>query len=177
MKEHSIRASDAQFIRLFRWIAGLQISSDAKLLFARLLDLAEGEQNVKASRRFLRAWLSWSDARLRRASNELEKLGWLHRKASLTPAGDCAATEWKLPRIVIQTSETVRLEGCPIRDTVSRRTTGQSRPQAPRRGIARAGPSTWSNTLRGECSRPIGFGADFARKTHEPNSRRAYRGF
>jgi hypothetical protein len=75
MKEHSIRVSDAQFIRLFRWIAGLQISSDAKLLFARLLDLADGEQNVKASRRFLRAWLSWSDARLRRASNELEKLG------------------------------------------------------------------------------------------------------
>jgi hypothetical protein len=57
MKEHSIRASDAQFIRLFRGIAGLQISSDAKLLFARLLDLADGEQNVKASRRFLRAWL------------------------------------------------------------------------------------------------------------------------
>ena len=120
MKEHSTRASDAQFIRLFRWIAGLQISSDAKLLFARLLDLADGEQNVKASRRFLRAWLSWSDARLRRASNELERLGWLHRKASLTPAGDCAATEWTLPRIVIRTSETVRLEGGPIRDTVSR---------------------------------------------------------
>ena len=133
MKEHSIRASDAQFIRLFRWIAGLQISSDAKLLFARLLDLADGEQHVKASRRFLRAWLSWSDARLRRASSELEELGWLHRKASVTPAGDCAATEWKLPRIVIQTSETVRLEGVsytghgvPCKDTVSR--TGQSRP-------------------------------------------------
>ena len=60
MREHSIRASDAQFIRLFRWIAGLQISSDAKLLFARLLDLADGERDVKASRRFLRAWLSWS---------------------------------------------------------------------------------------------------------------------
>jgi hypothetical protein len=110
MKEHSIKASDAQFIRLFRWIAGLQISSDAKLLFARLLDLADGEQNIKASRRFLRAWLSWSDARLRRASSELEELGWLHRKASLTPAGDCAATEWTLPRIAIRTSETVRLE-------------------------------------------------------------------
>ena len=52
MREHSIKASDAQFVRLFRWIAGLQISSDAKLLFARLLDLADGEQNVKASRRF-----------------------------------------------------------------------------------------------------------------------------
>ena len=133
MKEHSIKASDAQFIRLFRWIAGLQISSDAKLLFARLLDLADGEQNVKASRRFLRAWLSWSDARLRRASGELEKLGWLCRKSSVTPAGDRAATEWRLPRIVIQTSETVRLEGVsytghgvPRKDTVSR--TGQSRP-------------------------------------------------
>jgi hypothetical protein len=133
MKEHSIKASDAQFIRLFRWIAGLQISSDAKLLFARLLDLADGEESVKASRRFLRAWLSWSDARLRRASSELEKLGWLHRKASVTSAGDCAATEWKLPRIVIQTSETVRVEGVsytghgvPPKDTVSR--TGQSRP-------------------------------------------------
>ena len=133
MKEHTIRASDAQFIRLFRWIGGLQISSDAKLLFARLLDLADGEQRVKASRRFLRAWLSWSDARLRRASSELEELGWLHRTASVTPAGDCAATEWKLPRIVIQTSETVRLEGVsytghgvPRMDTVSR--TGQSRP-------------------------------------------------
>ena len=111
MKEHSIKASDAQFIRLFRWIAGLQISSDAKLLFARLLDLADGDQNVKASRRFLRAWLSWSDARLRRASSELEELGWLHRKASVTQAGDCAATEWKLPRIVIQSSETVRAGG------------------------------------------------------------------
>ena len=33
-----------------------------KLLFARLLDLADGEQDVKANRRFLRAWLSWSDA-------------------------------------------------------------------------------------------------------------------
>ena len=124
MKEHSIRASDAQFIRLFRWIAGLQISGDAKLLFARLLDLAEGEQNVKASRRFLRAWLSWSDARLRRASSELEGLGWLHRKASITPAGDCAATEWTLPRILIRTSETIRLEevsytghGVPCKDT------------------------------------------------------------
>ena len=133
MKEHSIKASDAQFIRLFRWIAGLQISSDAKLLFARLLDLADGEQDVKASRRFLRAWLSWSDARLRRASSELERLGWLHRKSSLTAAGDCAATEWKLPRIVIQSRETVRVEGVsytghgvPRKDTVSR--TGQSRP-------------------------------------------------
>jgi hypothetical protein len=48
------------------------------------------------------------------------RLGWLRRKASVTPAGDCAATEWTLPRIVIQTSETVRVEG------VSR--TGQSRP-------------------------------------------------
>ena len=154
MKEHSIRASDAQFIRLFRWIAGLQISSDAKLLFARLLDLAEGEQNVKASRRFLRAWLSWSDARLRRASNELEKLGWLHRKASLTPAGDCAATEWKLPRIVIQTSETVRLEGVsytghgvPCKDTVSR--TGQSRPhkQTTQEGGSRARRRAHGRTL------------------------------
>jgi hypothetical protein len=133
MREHSIRASDAQFIRLFRWIAGLQISSDAKLLFARLFDLADGEQDVKASRRFLRSWLSWSDARLRRASGELEKLGWLCRKSSVTPAGDCDATEWKLPRIVIQTSETVRVEGVsytghgvPRKDTVSR--TGQSRP-------------------------------------------------
>ena len=154
MKEHSIRASDAQFIRLFRWIAGLQISSDAKLLFARLLDLAEGEQNVKASRRFLRAWLSWSDARLRRASNELEKLGWLDRKASLTPAGDCAATEWKLPRIVIQTSETVRLEGVsytghgvPCKDTVSR--TGQSRPhkQTTQEGGSRARDRAQGRTL------------------------------
>jgi len=133
MREDSINASDAQFIRLFRWIAGLQISSDAKLLFARLLDLADGEQNVKASRRFLRCWLSWSDARLRRASSELEELGWLQRKASVTPAGDCAATEWKLPRIVVQTSETVRVEGVsytgqgvPRKDTVPR--TGQSRP-------------------------------------------------
>jgi hypothetical protein len=75
------------------------------------LDLADGEQNVKASRRFLRAWLSWSDARLRRASSELEKLGWLCRKSSMTPAGDRAATEWRLPRIVIQTSATVRVEG------------------------------------------------------------------
>jgi hypothetical protein len=133
MKEHSIKASDAQFIRLFRWIAGLQISSDAKLLFARLLDLADGEQNVKASRRFLRAWLSWSDARLSKASSELEKLGWLRRKTSITPAGDCAATAWTLPRIIIQTSETVRVEGVsntghgvPRKDTVSN--TGQSRP-------------------------------------------------
>ena len=154
MREHSIRASDAQFIRLFRWIAGLQISSDAKLLFARLLDLADGEQNVKASRRFLRAWLSWSDARLRRASSELEKFGWLHRKASLTPAGDCAATEWTLPRIVIRTSETVRLEGVsytghgvPRKDTVSR--TGQSRPhkQNTQEGGSRAHARTRSGTL------------------------------
>jgi hypothetical protein len=175
MKEHSVRASDAQFIRLFRWIASLQISSDAKLLFARLLDLADDEQKVKASRRFLRAWLSWSDARLRRASSELEGLGWLHRKASLTPAGDCAATEWTLPRIVIRTSETVRLEGvsytghgarvrkrCPVRDKADHT----------RRGIAHARP----NALRGECLRPIGFGADFARKTPEPNSSRTCRG-
>jgi hypothetical protein len=140
MKEHSIRASDTQFIRLFRWIAGLQISSDAKLLFARLFDLADGEQNVKASRRFLRAWLSWSDARLRRASSELEKLGWLHRKASLTPAGDCSATEWILPRILIRTSETVRLEG------VSR--TGQSRPhkQNTQEGGSRAHARTRGRT-------------------------------
>jgi hypothetical protein len=155
VKEHSIRASDAQFIRLFRWIAGLQISSDAKLLFARLLDLADGEQNVKASRRFLRAWLSWSDARLRRASNELEKLGWLHRKASLTPAGDCAATEWTLPRIVIRTSETVRLEGVsytghgvPCKDTVSR--TGQSRPhKQTTQGGSRARARAQGGTLSG----------------------------
>jgi hypothetical protein len=120
MKEHSIKASDAQFIRLFRWIAGLQISSDAKLLFARLFDLADGDQDVRASRRFLRSWLSWSDARLRRASGELEELGWLCRKSSVTPAGDRAATEWRLPRIVIQTSETVRVQGVSY--------TGQSRP-------------------------------------------------
>ena len=154
MKEHSIRASDAQFIRLFRWIAGLQISSDAKLLFARLLDLADGEQDVKASRRFLRAWLSWSDARLRRASSELENLGWLHRKSSVTPAGDCAATEWKLPLIVIQSSETVRLEGVsrtghgvPRMDTVSR--TGQSRPhkQNTQEGGSRAHAGTRSRIL------------------------------
>ena len=172
MKEHSIRASDAQFIRLFRWIAGLQISSDAKLLFARLLDLADGEQNVKASRRFLRAWLSWSDARLRRASNELEKLGWLHRKASLTPAGDCAATEWTLPRIVIQTSETVRLEGVsytghgvPCKDTVSR--TGQSRPhkQTTQEGGSRAHARAQGRTLvRGECSRPVRVRSGFRSK-------------
>ena len=167
MKEHSIRASDAQFIRLFRWIAGLQISSDAKLLFARLLDLADGEQNVKASRRFLRAWLSWSDARLRRASSELEELGWLHRKASVTPAGDCAATEWKLPRIVIQTSETVRLEGVsytghgvPRKDTVSR--TGQSRPhkQNTQEGGSRTHARTRSGRRRADCpdlSRRSGF--------------------
>ena len=143
-----------------------------------------GEQNVKASRRFLRAWLSWSDARLRRASNELEKLGWLHRKASLTPAGDCAATEWTLPRIVIRTSETVRLEGVsytghgvPCKDTVSR--TGQSRPhkQNTQEGGSRAHARAQGGTLlRGEWFRPIGFGADFARKTPGPNSSRACRG-
>ena len=153
MREHSINASDAQFVRLFRWIAGLQISSDAKLLFARLLDLADGEQNVKASRRFLRAWLSWSDARLRRASSELEELGWLHRKVSVTQAGDRAATEWKLPRIVVQTSETVRVEGVsstghgvPRMDTVSH--TGQSRPhkQNTQEGGSRAHARTRSGT-------------------------------
>jgi hypothetical protein len=156
MKEHSIKASDAQFIRLFRWIAGLQISSDAKLLFARLLDLADGEQNVKASRRFLRSWLSWSDARLSRASSELEKLGWLRRKASVTLAGDCAATKWTLPRIVIQTSETVRVEGVsytghgvPRKDTVSN--TGQSRPhkQNTQEGGSRAHAQTRSGELTG----------------------------
>ena len=93
MKEHHISASGMRFNRLFRWIAGLQISSDAKLLFARLLDLAEGELIVKASRRFLRSWLSWSDARLRRASGELEKLGWIQRETPLTAAGDFATTE------------------------------------------------------------------------------------
>jgi hypothetical protein len=154
MKEHSIKASDAQFIRLFRWIAGLQISSDAKLLFARLLHLADGEQDVKASRRFLRSWLSWSDARLRRASSELEELGWLCRKSSVTPAGDRAATEWRLPRIVIQNSETVRVEGVsytghgvPRKDTVSR--TGQSRPhkQNTQEGGSRARARTRRRTL------------------------------
>jgi hypothetical protein len=153
MREHTIKACDAQFIRLFRWIAGLQISSDAKLLFARLLDLTDGEQNVKASRRFLRSWLSWSDARLSKASSELEKLGWLRRKASITPAGDCAATEWTLPRIVIQTSETVRVEGVsytghgvPHKDTVSY--TGQSRPhkQNTQEGGSRAHARTRSRT-------------------------------
>jgi hypothetical protein len=153
MREHSIKATDAQFIRLFRWIAGLQISSDAKLLFARLFDLADGEQNVKASRRFLRSWLSSSDARLRRASSELEEIGWLHRKSSLTAAGDCAATEWKLPRIVVQTSETVRVEGVsytghgvPRMGTVSR--TGQSRPhkQNTQEGGSRAHARTRSGT-------------------------------
>jgi hypothetical protein len=153
MRDHTIKACDAQFIRLFRWIAGLQISSDAKLLFARLLDLTDGEQNVKASRRFLRSWLSWSDARLSKASSELEKLGWLRRKASITPAGDCAATEWTLPRIVIQTSETVRVEGVsytghgvPHKDTVSY--TGQSRPhkQNTQEGGSRAHARTRSRT-------------------------------
>ncbi len=166
MKEHNIRASDAQFIRLFRWIAGLQISSDAKLLFARLLDLADGEQNVKASRRFLRAWLSWSDARLRRASSELEELGWLHRKASVTPAGDCAATEWIVPRFVIQTSETVRLQGVsytgygvPYKDTVSR--TAQSRPHkhTTQEGGSRAHARTRSATFA-EASAPTLSGAE-----------------
>jgi hypothetical protein len=164
LKEHSIKASDAQFIRLFRWIAGLQISSDAKLLFARLLDLADGEQDVKASRRFLRSWLSWSDARLRRASGELEKLGWLCRKSSVTPAGDRAATEWRLPRIVIQTSETVRVEGVsytghgvPRKDTVSR--TGQSRTHKKgdrartREQVAARSPSR----LPPPCPEPSGF--------------------
>ena len=168
MKEHSIKACDAQFIRLFRWIAGLQISSDAKLLFARLLDLTDGEQNVKASRRFLRAWLSWSDARLSKASSELEKLGWLGRKASITPAGDCAATEWMLPRIVIQTSETVRVEGVsntghgvPRKDTVSY--TGQSRPhkqntqEGGSRAYARAQGENRRSARRSFCPRLSGF--------------------
>ena len=180
MKEHSIKASDAQFIRLFRWIAGLQISSDAKLLFARLLDLADGDQNVKASRRFLRSWLSWSDARLRRASSELEKLGWLRRKASVTPAGDCAATEWTLPRIVIQTSETVRLEGVsctghgvPRKDTVSR--TGQSRPhkQNTQEGGSRAHARTQSGARLGhvfsDCPRLSGFRSKDALAKFKPN--------
>jgi hypothetical protein len=107
-----------------------------ELLFARLLDLADGEQNVKASGRFLRSWLSWSDARLRRASSQLEGLGWLHRKASITPAGDRAAAEWKLPRIVVQTSETVRVEGVSY--------TGQSRPH--KKGGSRAHARTRSGT-------------------------------
>jgi hypothetical protein len=79
MKEHSIKASEAQFIRLFRWIAGLEISSDAKLLFARLLDLADGEQNVKASRRFLRAWL----CRLWKAEGNLEIFSASRRVAAI----------------------------------------------------------------------------------------------
>jgi hypothetical protein len=183
MKEHSIKASDAQFIRLFRWIAGLQISSDAKLLFARLLDLADGEQNVKASRRFLRSWLSWSDARLRRASSELEKLGWLCLKAAITPAGDCAATEWKLPRIIIQSSETVRVEGVsytghgvPRKDTVSR--TGQSRPhkQNTQEGGSRAGTRTPSGTVVEPtfppCPEPSGFHLRDAWARFRPNSLR-----
>ena len=75
-------------------------------------------------------------------------------KSSVTPAGDCAATEWKLPRIVIQTSETVRLEGVsytghgvPRMDTVSR--TGQSRPhkQNTQEGGSRAHARTRSGTL------------------------------
>src|SRR3981189_2997143 len=49
-----------------------------------------------------------------------KKLGWLCRKSSVTPAGDRAATECKLPRIVIQTAKRFEWRGCPIRYTVSR---------------------------------------------------------
>ena len=171
MKEHSIKASDAQFIRLFRWIAGLRISSDAKLLFARLLDLADGEQHVKASRRFLRSWLSWSDARLSRASNELEILGWLCRKSCVTPSGDHAAAEWTLPRIVIQTSETVRVEGVsntghgvPRKDTVSY--TGQSRTRKKVRARA------WRHDRRPDFPHPAKSRANLSRETPGPDSGR-----
>jgi len=43
MKEHRSKAPDAQFIRLFCRIARLPMSSNVKLLFARLLDLADGK--------------------------------------------------------------------------------------------------------------------------------------
>ena len=88
------------------------------------------------------------------AEHRVEELGWLHRKASITPAGDCAATEWTLPRIVIRTSETVRLEGVsytghgvPCKDTVSR--TGQSRPhkQNTQEGGSRTHARARSGTL------------------------------
>jgi hypothetical protein len=102
---------------------------------------------------FCELGFSWSDARLRRASSELEELGWLHRKASVTPAGDCAATEWLVPRIVIQTSETVRLEGVSY--------TGQSRPhkQTTQEGGSRAHARTRSVTFA-EASGPTLFGAE-----------------
>ena len=132
MKEHSIRASDAQFIRLFRWIAGLQISSDAKLLFARLLDLADGDQNVKASGDFCeRGFPGAMPAYVERRVNwrNLDGFTESHPSHQRAIAG---ATEWILPRIVIRRSETVRLEGVsytghgvPYKDTVSR--TGQSK--------------------------------------------------
>ena len=147
---------------------------------SRLLDLADGEQDVKASRRFLRSWLSWSDARLRRASSELEKLGWLCRKSSVTPAGDRAATEWRLPRIVIQTSETVRVEGVsytghgvPRKDTVSR--TGQSRPHKQNTqegGIARARARARQHDHRADSPNPVRSRANFSRETPGPNSGR-----
>ena len=78
------------------------------------------QQRREIAVRFLRAWLSWSDARLSKASSELEKLGWLGRKASITPAGDCAATEWMLPQSSSRPAKRSAWRGCPIRDTVSR---------------------------------------------------------
>ena len=83
---------------------------------SRACSILQTANRMKANRRFLRSWLYWSDARLRRASSELEKLGWLCRKSSVTPAGDRAATKWRLPRIVIQPAKQSGWRGCPVRD-------------------------------------------------------------
>jgi hypothetical protein len=130
MKEHTIRASDA---------IQPAVSMDCRFANQQRRKIAlrsaprscgrrterQGQQTVSASLALME--------RCPFASGIEEELGSLRRKASVTPAGDCAATEWILPRIVIQTSETVRLEGVsytgdgvPRKGTVSR--TGQSRP-------------------------------------------------
>ncbi|HEY5743007.1 MAG TPA: hypothetical protein VIS99_10750 [Terrimicrobiaceae bacterium] len=154
MQEHSIEASDTQFIRLLRWIAGLQIRSDAKLTFCQTSRSGRRRIGCESQQTVSARLLSWSDARSRRASSELQKLGWLCRKSSVTPVGDRAATERRLPRIVIQTSETVRVEGVSYtghgvapKDTASH--TGQSRPhkQTTQEGASRTHAQEGSGTI------------------------------
>src|SRR5689334_10632672 len=82
------------------------MSSNVKLLFTHLINLADGEQIVKVSERGSRGVIRGCAGSL----NELKKLDWIRRETSVTPAGDCAATVWKLPRVVIQTTETVCVE-------------------------------------------------------------------
>ncbi len=97
-------ARDLRFVKLFRWLLALEISNDARVIFALMFDAAQGSDTLQISYRNLALMVNDSQSRIRRGIDELIEVGLLTRKTEILKNGVHGTPIYTISQMVFRES-------------------------------------------------------------------------